>query len=95
MNLPSHTRLVAGTRLLNPFTGTHHKYGGRFVHVKGWTEDGKVIVRMKMPYGPDLTVYDQTTKQLYYHDIYFHVEAESIGLKTPPKSAQQTLIHQE
>lgn len=86
MELPTHTRLVAGTRLLNPFTGTYHKYGGRFVHVQGWTEDGRVVVRMKM-FIPG----EEFIRGGASYLIFFHVSAESIGLCSPVFPTQEKL----
>lgn len=76
MQLPKkRVRLARGTRLLNPFTGTYYKYGGRFVHADRWTEDGKVVIWMTTGTGkrdPDPGVWART---------YYIVEPEVIGLK--------------
>jgi hypothetical protein len=70
--LPKRARLRAGTRLLNPFTGTYYKYGGRWVYAQAWTEEGKVIICMKMPVPKDIPQ--------HWSSICFLVEPEQIGL---------------
>lgn len=43
-------RLAKGTRLLNPWTATYHKYGGRWVEFIRWTIDYRIVVRMEVVY---------------------------------------------
>ena len=79
--LPTRARLVRGTRLLNPFTGTYYRYGGRWVGVRSWTGDGRIIVYMGVTRNPDV-----------WARTYFLVSPESIGLVSPPEPVQESLF---
>ena len=82
-------RLAAGVRLLNPFTGTYYKYGGRFVHADRWTDHGQVVVSMTMGTGkraPEPGVWART---------YFLVSPEAIGLKRQDVDVKQLSLFEK
>lgn len=81
-------RLSKGVRLLNPFSGTYYKYGGRFVTLHSWTEKGQVIISMKMHAG------ERGEHGSLFARIFFIVEPEDVGLqRRHVVPVQQLLFH--
>ena len=94
--LPRRARLAKGVRLLHPLNGTFFKYGGRWVSVVNWTEDGHVIVSMAF----SDVAYDVITErhptyvvQEVRDKVFFLVTPEQIRLRSPFKPVQQSMFH--
>ena len=87
--LPKRARLVKGVRLLNPFTGTYYKYGGRWVHVKRWAESGQIIIAVKWS-----AVHLPMDLPPHWHALCFLVTPEQIGLKPYVGPEQARLFFQ-
>jgi hypothetical protein len=100
--LPKVARLAKGTRLLNPFTGTYYKYGGRWVSVRRWAENGKLVVCMTTgaiinSEKATCTLCERLNDNDYWAvtKVYYLVDPEQIGLPKYVAPVQQKLPFEE